>query len=130
MLYPPNPRLSNRIFSRASEDEICKLEIQKRSAQRHTNEQACTFSRVGITDKPFCERSRITRLCQECRVGSFAVATYIPEYGITPGGKISLDLREFRIPRGSPSPWIPAKVHLTKHRARRTSSSAKQVWLR
>lgn len=60
-------------------------------------------------DKPFCEQSRITRLCQECRVGSFAVATYIPEYGITPGGKILLDLREFRIPRGSPASGIPAK---------------------
>jgi len=82
--HHPYPRQSIRIFPKSEKDEICRVEIRKRSARRHINERSRTLSRVGMTDKPFCERSRITRLCQECRVGSFAVATYIPEYGITP----------------------------------------------
>lgn len=74
------------------------------------------------TGKPFrsYEQSRIARLCQECRVGSFAATTHIPEYGITPGVRSPLDLREFRIPQGIlPFPGIPAKVHLAKHRVRK-----------
>jgi len=119
-------RLSIRIFPE-NEKDICKVEIWKRSTWQNTNELSWTFLRLS-TDKSFCEQSRITRLCQECRVGSFAVATYIPEYGITPRGKISLDLQEFRIPQGFPTPGILVKVHLTKHRTR-SLSRAKQVWL-
>lgn len=81
--YRPYLRLSIQIFPESEEDEICKLQIQK-SQHNDTRTNDHVRSRIGITDKPFCERSRITRLCQECRVGSFAVATYIPEYGIIP----------------------------------------------
>lgn len=66
--------------------------------------------------KPFCssERSRIARLCQECRVGSFAATTYIPEYGITPGVRSPLisgnsefseeSLPSFPLPSRDPAP--------------------------
>lgn len=88
--------------------------------------------------KPFCSfgRSRIARLCQECRVGSFAATTYIPEYGITPEVRspwspgIPNSLRiPAHLPR--PAPEILTKVHLAKHRqedgAKRLLASTTQI---
>lgn len=96
------------------------------------------LSHVGTTmGKPFycSERSRIARLCEECRVGSFAATTYITEYGITPGVRSPLISGNFEFPEEPPrsvtihllplSPGIPMKVHLAKYRTRQAPSSVK-----
>lgn len=123
--FPQTPNARARNLEKASatsQDELSRI-------------LACT------NGKPFCssERSRIARLCQECRVGSFAATTYIPEYGITPEVRSPLISGNSEFPWESPrisatcSPEIPAKVHLAKHRkdeAKRLLASSKQARLR